>query len=136
MLASGLISVDHAAFGAFKLEPEARAVFRKERQVLFRKDRPQTGRKAKGGNSPAARERSNLAGSDLELFELLRAERLSIAKDLDVPPYVVFPDTTLIALAKERPRDREELLDIPGIGVSKRDRFGDAFLAVIDEYFG
>ncbi|PZR47650.1 MAG: ATP-dependent DNA helicase RecQ, partial [Stutzerimonas stutzeri] len=69
-------------------------------------------------------------------FELLRAERLSIAKDLDVPPYVVFPDTTLIALAKERPRDREELLDIPGIGVSKRDRFGDAFLAVIDDFSG
>ncbi len=137
LLAAGLISVDHAAFGALKLEPEARAVFRHERQVLLRKDRPQAGgRKGKAGGSPAARERSNLAGSDRELFELLRAERLSIAKDLDVPPYVVFPDTTLIALAKERPRDREELLDIPGIGVSKRDRFGDAFLAVIDDFSG
>ncbi|UDF28700.1 UNVERIFIED_ORG: DNA helicase RecQ [Roseateles sp. XES5] len=136
LLSMGLISVDHSAFGALKLEPEARAVFRHEREVLFRKDRPQTGRKAKAGGSPAARERSNLAGSDRELFELLRAERLSIAKDLDVPPYVVFPDTTLIALAKERPRDREELLDIPGIGVSKRDRFGDAFLAVIDDFIG
>ena len=136
LLAAGLISVDHAAYGALKLEPEARAVFRRERSVFFRKDRPQTGRKAKAGASPAARERSNLAGSDRELFELLRTERLAIAKDLDVPPYVVFPDTTLIALAKERPRDREELLDIPGIGLSKRDRFGDAFLAVIEEFAG
>jgi ATP-dependent DNA helicase RecQ len=136
LLASGLISVDHAAFGALKLEEEARAVFRHEREVFFRKDRPQAGRKGKAGGSPAARERSNLAGSDRELFELLRAERLAIAKDLDVPPYVVFPDTTLIALAKERPSDREELLDIPGIGVSKRDRFGDAFLAVIEDFAG
>jgi ATP-dependent DNA helicase RecQ len=136
LLASGLVSVDHTAFGALKLEPEARAVFRHERQVFFRKDRPTSGKSTRGARSPAARERSNLSGSDLELFELLRAERLSIAKDMDVPPYVVFPDTTLIALAKERPRDREELLDIPGIGETKRERFGDAFLAVIDEFEG
>ncbi len=94
------------------------------------------GRKARAGGSPASRERSNLSGSDLALFEALRAERLAIAKDLDVPPYVVFPDTTLIALARERPADLEELLDIPGIGVSKRDRFAEAFLAVIEDFDG
>nr|WP_235772816.1 DNA helicase RecQ [Rhizobium alarense]MCF3641829.1 DNA helicase RecQ [Rhizobium alarense] len=134
LLAAGLVSVDHAAYGALKLEPEARAVFRRERQVLFRKDRPQAGKKARTGSSAAGRERSSLSGADKDLFELLRAERLAIAKELDVPPYVIFPDTTLIALARERPRDREELLDIPGIGETKRDRFGDAFLAVIDGF--
>ncbi|AWI57965.1 DNA helicase RecQ [Sinorhizobium fredii] len=133
LLAAGLITVDHAAFGAMKLEPEARAVFKRERQVLFRKDRPSSG-KARGQKSTSARERSDLAGSDLELFEKLRAERFSIAKELNVPPYVVFPDTTLIALAKQRPRDFDDLLDIPGIGESKRERYGEAFLAVIDAF--
>ncbi len=132
LLAAGLITVDHAAFGALKLESEARAVFKRERQVLFRKDRPSSG-KARGQKS-AARERSDLAGSDLELFEFLRAERFSIAKELNVPPYVVFPDTTLIALAKQRPRDFNDLLDVPGIGESKRERYGEAFLAVIDAF--
>ncbi|WOS61648.1 DNA helicase RecQ [Sinorhizobium fredii] len=135
LLAAGLITVDHAAFGAMKLEPEARAVFKRERQVLFRKDRPSSG-KARGQKSTSARERSDLAGSDLELFEKLRAERFSIAKELNVPPYVVFPDTTLIALAKQRPRDFDDLLDIPGIGESKRERYGEAFLAVIDAFEG
>ncbi|MBD9373221.1 DNA helicase RecQ [Rhizobium sp. ARZ01] len=135
LLAMGLIRIDHTAFGAMKLEPEARAVFRREREVGFRKDRPVSGR-AKGQKSASARERADLAGSDLELFEKLRAERLSIAKDLDVPPYVVFPDATLIALAKERPSDWDELLDIPGIGQSKRERFGEAFLRVIEDYAG
>ncbi|WDZ75497.1 DNA helicase RecQ [Ensifer adhaerens] len=134
LLAAGLISVDHAAFGAIKLEPDARAVFKRERQVLFRKDRPTSGKAARGAKSGSQRERADLAGSDLELFELLRAERFSIAKDLNVPPYVVFPDATLIALAKERPRGFDELLDIPGIGESKRERYGEAFLAVIDGY--
>ncbi|HEV7321969.1 MAG TPA: DNA helicase RecQ [Ensifer sp.] len=134
LLAAGLVSVDHTAFGAIKLEPEARAVFKRERQVLFRKDRPTSGKAARGAKSGAQRERADLAGSDLELFELLRAERFSIAKELNVPPYVVFPDATLIALAKERPRGFDELLDIPGIGESKRERYGEAFLAVIDGY--
>jgi ATP-dependent DNA helicase RecQ len=134
LLAASLLTVDHAAFGALKLEPEARAVFRRERQLFFRKDRPTSGKAARGQKSAAARERSELAGSDLELFERLRSERLSIARDLDVPPYVVFPDTTLIALARQRPRDFDELLDIPGIGESKRERYGEAFLAVIDAF--
>ena len=134
LLAAGLISVDHAAFGAMKLEPDARAVFKRERQVFFRKDRPTSGKAARAGKSGSQRERADLAGSDLELFELLRAERFAIAKDLNVPPYVVFPDATLIALAKERPRDFDALLDIPGIGESKRERYGEAFLAVIDGY--
>ncbi|APG85226.1 ATP-dependent DNA helicase RecQ [Sinorhizobium americanum CCGM7] len=134
LLAMGLITVDHAAFGALKLEPEARAVFKRERQVLFRKDRPSSGKATRGQKSASARERSDLAGSDLELFEKLRAERFSIARELNVPPYVVFPDTTLIALAKERPRDFDDLIDIPGIGESKRERYGEAFLAVIDAF--
>lgn len=134
LLAAGLVSVDHSAFGAIKLEPDARAVFKRERQVFFRKDRPTSGKAARGAKSGSQRERADLAGSDLELFELLRAERFSIAKELNVPPYVVFPDATLIALAKERPRDFDELLDIPGIGESKRERYGEAFLAVIDGY--
>jgi ATP-dependent DNA helicase RecQ len=134
LLAAGLITVDHTAFGALRLEPEARSVFRRERQMLFRKDRPSSGRAARGQKSASARERSELAGSDLELFEKLRGERFSIAKELNVPPYVVFPDTTLIALAKQRPRDFDDLLDIPGIGESKRERYGEAFLAVIDSF--
>ncbi|MDW9633200.1 DNA helicase RecQ [Sinorhizobium meliloti] len=136
LLAAGLISVDHSAFGALKLEPEARSVFRRERQVLFRKDRPSSGKAKTARGSKPASERSDLAGSDLELFERLRSERLSLAREMDVPPYVVFPDTTLIALAKRRPRDFEELLDVPGIGESKRERYGEAFLAVIEAFEG
>ncbi|RVO70237.1 DNA helicase RecQ [Sinorhizobium meliloti] len=136
LLAAGLISVDHGAFGALKLEPEARSVFRRERQVLFRKDRPSSGKAKTARGSKPASERSDLAGSDLELFERLRSERLSLAREMDVPPYVVFPDTTLIALAKRRPRDFEELLDVSGIGESKRERYGEAFLAVIEAFEG
>ncbi|MGR6429856.1 DNA helicase RecQ [Rhizobium sp. PAMB 3174] len=131
LLAAGLVSVDHEAFGALKLEPEARAVFKRERQVLFRKDRPTRGKASKGGSARAATAKAALEGRDMELFEALRAARMEIAKGLSVPPYVVFPDTTLVAFATERPTDREALLGISGVGQSKLERFGDEFLAVI-----
>ncbi|MEX2691842.1 DNA helicase RecQ [Rhizobium mongolense] len=129
LLAMGLIRIDHEAYGAMKLEPDARAVFKHERQVFFRKDRPASERRTK--KAERSERRSGLSGADGILFEALRAERTSIAKSLGVPPYVVFPDTTLIAFATERPRSRKELLNISGVGQSKLERFGDAFLDVI-----
>ncbi|MFS2151056.1 DNA helicase RecQ [Rhizobium sp. Rhizsp42] len=129
LLAMGLVRVDHGAFGALKLEEGARAVFKREREVCFRKDRPASERRPK--RAAQAERRSVLSGSDDALFEALRAERTAIARSLSVPPYVVFPDTTLIAFATERPRTHKELLGISGVGQSKLERYGDAFLEVI-----
>ncbi|MBY3611917.1 DNA helicase RecQ [Rhizobium bangladeshense] len=129
LLAMGLIRIDHEAYGALKLEPEARAVFKQERQVFFRKDRPASERRTK--KAERSERKSGLSGADGTLFEALRAERMRVAKSLGVPPYVVFPDTTLIAFATERPRSRKELLGISGVGQSKLERYGDAFLEII-----
>jgi ATP-dependent DNA helicase RecQ len=132
LLAAGLVSVDHQAFGALKLQPEARAVFKREREVRFRKDRPTTGKTQRNGKSSgSAAARTDMSDRDQELFQKLRTLRAGIAKDMNVPPYVIFPDTTLLALAKERPTRGDDLLGIPGIGATKRERYGDAFLDVI-----
>ncbi|PRD42938.1 DNA helicase RecQ [Phyllobacterium phragmitis] len=131
LLAAGFVSVDHAAFGALKLEPDARAVFKREREVRFRKDRPTTGKASRSASSRSASGKSALEGADMELFEALRAARMAIAKELSVPPYVVFPDTTLVAFATDRPTSRDTLLGISGVGQSKLERYGDAFLMVI-----
>ncbi|MGV3548132.1 DNA helicase RecQ [Rhizobium sp.] len=131
LLAAGLISVDHNAFGALKLTADARAVFKREREIRFRHDRPAKGKAAKGASPSSANAKAALQGSDVDLFELLRRKRTEIAKDLAVPPYVVFPDTTLVAFAKERPTDEDEMLGISGVGQSKLERYGDDFLKVI-----
>ncbi len=133
LLASGFISIDHTAFGAMKLEEQARAVFKRERQIFFRKDRPETGRRGKKAGRPE-KQAHGLTGEDQLLFDALRAERTRIAKELGVPPYVVFPDTTLIAFATERPKNHKTLLGISGVGQSKLERYGDAFLAVISDF--
>ena len=135
LLAAGYVRVDHTAFGALKLEETARAVFKREVEVRFRKDRPTTGKAARGASaSRTANAKAGLDQADQELFEALRAKRMELARDQGVPPYVVFPDTTLIALATERPMDEDEMLGISGIGQSKLERYGDAFLEVITAY--
>ena len=136
LLAAGLVTVDHGAYGALKLMPEARAVFKREREIRFRHDRPTKGKAAKGASASSANARAALQGSDVDLFEALRKTRTELARDLAVPPYVVFPDTTLVAFAKERPMDEEEMLEVSGVGPSKMERYGDAFLKVIRVFEG
>jgi len=65
------------------------------------------------------------------LFERLRARRRELAEEHGVPPYVIFHDKTLAAMAVHRPGDREQMLRIGGVGLSKLERYGDAFLAEI-----
>jgi ATP-dependent DNA helicase RecQ len=75
-----------------------------------------------------------VAESDRALFQALRQKRLELARAQNVPPYVIFHDKTLIELAGARPKSRREMADVPGVGESKLDRYGPAFLAVIAEH--
>lgn len=65
------------------------------------------------------------------LLAALKAKRLEIARAQAVPAYVVFPDATLIAMAGLRPRDRDGLRTISGVGEAKLAKYGQAFLEVI-----
>ncbi|WP_246600143.1 ATP-dependent DNA helicase UvrD2 [Skermania piniformis] len=71
------------------------------------------------------------ADLDSELLAALKAWRLTTARELDVPAFVVFTDNTLIAIAEQRPADDRGLVAIPGIGAKKLERFGAGVLAVV-----
>jgi ATP-dependent DNA helicase RecQ len=96
--------------------------------------RPEGGRGAGGlERTPAASGEASRPPTAAEqaLFEALRAHRLAESKRLGVPPYVVAPDRTLHDLARQRPRTREDLLRVDGIGPARAERFGDGWLAVV-----
>ena len=63
--------------------------------------------------------------------EALRAERARLAKQQGVPPYVVFQDVILRAMATVRPQTLDDMMSLPGIGEAKLRRYGEPFLAVI-----
>lgn len=83
---------------------------------------------------PAASARAPGAGAveyDETLFDALRALRKSLADERDMPAYIIFPDTTLRAMAREMPRTASELRRIAGVGDKKLSDYGDVFLAEI-----
>ncbi|MDH5673226.1 MAG: RecQ family ATP-dependent DNA helicase [Myxococcales bacterium] len=91
---------------------------------------------ARSSSAPAAsrprRELSQQRDARAEaLFEALRAHRLEVAQREGVPPFVVASDRTLHDLALLRPRDREQLLGVYGIGQTKADRYGLGLLSVV-----
>src|SRR6185437_13069557 len=126
LTAAGLIVVDHAGHGALVLSEAARAVFKHERTVQLRVDQPKA-ETVKRSLQKAV----ELPPQDAKLFEALRAERRRLAEAQGVPPYVIFHDATLRALAVARPRSSGEMATISGIGDAKLSRYGAAFLAVI-----
>jgi ATP-dependent DNA helicase RecQ len=72
-----------------------------------------------------------LDGADARLFASLKALRSSIAREEQVPPYVVFTDRTLAEFAARKPRTRAGLLEVRGVGQAKLEKYGERFLAAI-----
>ena len=71
---------------------------------------------------------------DRELFEILRTLRKKLADGEGVPPYIIFPDTTLKEMSTYYPDDLTALSNISGVGEKKLQRYGDIFLNSITEY--
>lgn len=132
LLALNLIRVEHDEFGAMKLKEAAAAVFKKERSVTLRRDRTVSRGQRKPTGASNYSSRSGLSTEDHKVFEALRQERLAISRELGVAPYVVFPDTTLIAFATRRPSTPDEMLEISGVGRMKLERYGARFLSVLE----
>jgi len=133
LVAAGLLRVDVEGHGSLGLTEACRDVLRGERKISLRRDPVQ---KKSGGNR-VARERVSLSDpQDEELFQALRTHRMELARDQGVPPYVIFHDTTLLEMAREKPRTLGEMSRLTGVGSRKLDTYGESFLEVIDGYGG
>ncbi|MEN9974834.1 MAG: hypothetical protein RLZZ282_840, partial [Verrucomicrobiota bacterium] len=73
-------------------------------------------------------------GHDGQLYSMLRELRARMAKRDDVPPYVIFGNKTLEALARYQPVTTEEALHVPGIGAAKIQRYAEPFLDAIRDW--
>ena len=105
------------------------ALWRGERTVRLRSD-PER-RRPRRTKRAAAEALADLSERDRSLFESLRAWRLEAAKARGVPPYVVFHDRTLAAIAQARPGGLADLTAISGVGEKKAERFGDGVLEIV-----
>ena len=74
------------------------------------------------------------AAADEELYNMLKDLRKKVAKKLELPPYVIFQDPSLEAMATTYPITIEELQNIPGVGAGKARRYGEEFCALIKRH--
>jgi ATP-dependent DNA helicase RecQ len=125
----GMIMQNIAMYSALQLTEAARPVLRGETPLQLAVPRIQTlkikssaSQKTYGGNY------------DRKLFAKLRKLRKSLADDNNVPPYVVFNDTTLLEMAEHLPISPSDLLDITGVGQRKLEKFGRPFMAMIRDH--
>jgi len=116
-------------YGSLKLTDKAWDVFKGEKTVL--------GHLKKQDKDKGAEEKSKTKTTpdhDKDLFEILRKKRKNLADHAGVPPYVIFSDRTLIELSAYYPQTMERLLDIHGVGIVKREKYGSIFLSLIQKY--
>ncbi|BCS54670.1 DNA helicase RecQ [Geobacter sp. SVR] len=125
----GYLVQDFTRFGALTLSPLARPLLKGEAHVTLGLPR-----NAEVAKEKPARRGATVGEADRALFDELRALRKQIADAASVPPFVVFSDATLVAMATARPRDERELRLIGGVGDYKLRTYGAPFLAVIGRH--
>jgi ATP-dependent DNA helicase RecQ len=123
----GYLVQDIANYSVLKLTPQALPLLRSEAKLELAVPRIQE----KVAKKKLPKSSINLDDSELRLFETLREIRMKLARDSNVPPYVIFGDATLVEICRARPASSEEFLDITGVGEVKLERFGEIFLEAV-----
>ena len=127
LVARGLADVDLEGFGGLRLSDSCRPLLKGEVSLQLRRDlKPQ--QSAKASSSAASQ---LVRGEEREQWEALRALRRKLAEEHGVPPYVIFPDATLLEMLRSKPGTLAEMARISGVGARKLERYGEAFLAVL-----
>jgi ATP-dependent DNA helicase RecQ len=138
-----LIALGHVQtegeYNTLELTASARQVLRGEVQMLLRQPtdtpkRTKTGRVARSSTPKAPPVPLDTAGT--ERFTALKAWRAEIAREHNLPAYVVFHDATLAEMARNLPRSLDELGQISGVGAKKLEAYGREILRVLEPMAG
>jgi ATP-dependent DNA helicase RecQ len=129
-LIGSLISKEIENYGLLKVTAAGKAYMKKPtpfpivKDTEFDEDEEDAAAKSSGGTCAA----------DDVLFSILKDLRKKMSKKLEVPPFVIFQDPSLEAMATTYPISMDELQNIPGVGAGKAKRYGEDFLRVIREH--
>jgi ATP-dependent DNA helicase RecQ len=129
MVAAGLLEIDIAGYGGLRATAAGSRLMQGEGEFRYRPDTIRAPKAAKRKADPAAAQALDEAGA--VLLQRLKTLRLELARARDVPAYVIFSDKALIDMAARRPRDRDAMAAVYGVGAAKLRDFGAVFLAEI-----
>jgi ATP-dependent DNA helicase RecQ len=130
LVVQGCLRVDPERFGALALTEASRGVLRGEQTLHLREDPVAPKTRRKSGRSTTV---ADIPVIDMQLWDTLRECRQRLALEHNVPPYVIFHDSTLRQMLSDRPTDSDAFLQLSGVGQAKLERYGDDFMAIIRE---
>lgn len=131
LVAGGYLVPDPDGYGGLAISESGRALGRGEIAFEYRVETRHRSLRDKARSAQAAADAEDL---DAALLATLKALRLRLAKERQVPAYVVFSDRTLIAMAERCPRDLAAFAEVNGVGEAKLKEFGEVFLSAIAEH--
>lgn len=136
LIALNAVAVNAQAFNTLQLTPVSRPILVGEQTLLLRESTA-TPKEAKKRLGKQTRTQSDKASAALDtqgqrLFAALKAWRGEVAREHNLPAFVIFPDATLAAIAQRAPQCLNDLHGISGIGVKKLEAYGHEVLRVMD----
>lgn len=126
----GLLDKDVESFGLLRLTAEGKHFIAQPSSFLLLKEHDFSNTDDSEHFVASGRE----TAFDAQLYDLLLDLRKSVAKEMGVPPFVVFQDPSLKDMCLQYPITLEELTHVQGVGVGKAQRFGEPFIALIENY--
>ncbi|WP_293603067.1 DNA helicase RecQ [Polaromonas sp. UBA4122] len=137
LIAKNMVRVDAEAFNTLQLMPDARQVLKGEVSVVLRQqalaskaDRPRRGSKTLVKTSVKGLAEAALNAGALERLARLKAWRGEVAREHNLPAFVIFHDATLRAIAEQAPQSLQDLEGISGMGTKKLQAYGAEVLRV------
>jgi len=127
---AGFISKDIENYGLLRLNPSGKTYLKKPQPFPIVKDTDFEDEE----EDAAARSAGGTCAADDVLFSILKDLRKKLSKKLEVPPFVIFQDPSLEAMATSYPITMDELQNIPGVGAGKAKRYGEEFLKLIKQH--
>ena len=131
LVAVGFLRLDIQGYGGLGLTEKGQALLQGDGTFLYREETVK--------RTPASRRKSSateidhlLTAQQTDLLGILKELRLQLAKERGVPAYVVFPDRSLIDMARRAPRTEEDFAEINGVGAAKLKDFAEPFLSAIN----
>ncbi|WP_303747157.1 DNA helicase RecQ [Stenotrophomonas pigmentata] len=129
LVAASLLEVDPESHGGLRLTDASRDVLTGRRQMMMRRDAAPTRERERSG----LRTGLPVQAADLSLFQALRGLRAELAREQNVPAFVIFHDSTLRNIAEQRPTSVDALGKVGGIGGSKLARYGQRLVEIVRE---
>jgi len=126
LVVKGLVDIDDSGYGGLRLTEDCRPLLRGEISLELRRENTDKKQRSE------SHRHSSIPVQQQDDWEKLRRLRKQLADEHGVPPYVIFHDATLMDMLEQRPKTLGEMALVSGVGANKLERYGQAFLTVLN----